>query len=76
MQKTNAVRLTFFVKRTAFIFYGDEGSRTPVRKTSSQAFYVRRACFDLTARPSTIKLERCERNKFPGWLFLSHQPVA
>lgn len=26
MQKINAVRLTFFVKRTAFIFYGDDES--------------------------------------------------
>ena len=44
---------------------GAEGSRTPVRKTSFQAFYVRRLCFNLTGCASTIKLVSCERNKFP-----------
>lgn len=55
---------------------GAEGSRTPVRKTSFQAFYVRRLCFNLVWHASAIKLEPYERNKFPEWLFLSDHAVA
>ena len=53
-----------------YFIYGDEGSRTPVRKTSLRAFYVCRLCFSLTRRTSTIKLSFCERNKFPKMIIL------
>ena len=64
-KRKRLIVLDTLVSKLSTLFGGDEGSRTPVRKTDTPGIYERSLCFHLAYRTPTNRITIDQPGKFP-----------